>query len=358
MSDKNDLEIFDDYNKKNYKIFVAKNEDKINFMIKYFDYFNKLNGIRIIGIDLEFNKVSRTNRDVALIQLNLEIESVNEGIIFVLDPRILNDSQIKILVTLLSNIEIIKVLHGGESLDIPYLLNQLFNNDIEIINKFLKNLHDTKYLCEYNHILLKEKKKCSIYELYKELNVITAKKYKYLSNIENIIGPIYLVHIEIKNMSDKVLEYAVYDVLYLVTLYEKIINKSNMLVSEITRNVFFYKRIINKDFIKLNDIVGKFNNYYVIINNENIKLFDIYYYVLYSLNNSLYLNLLEITYFKFFIEVLFKYLVYCEVSLKYSIYKDKNTKSKIDNTIINKIQFSKLFLNFINTFNNEISILL
>jgi len=45
MSDKNDLEIFDDYNKKNYKIYVAKNKEKINFMIKYFDYFNKLNKI-------------------------------------------------------------------------------------------------------------------------------------------------------------------------------------------------------------------------------------------------------------------------------------------------------------------------
>ena len=129
MSVKNDLEIFDDYNKKNYKIYVAKNKEKIHFMIKYFDYFNKLNDIRIIGIDLEFNKVSRTNRDVALIQLNLEIGSTKEGIIFVLDPKILNDNQIKILVTLLSNIEIIKVLHGGESLDIPYLFNTfLFYN--------------------------------------------------------------------------------------------------------------------------------------------------------------------------------------------------------------------------------------
>ena len=171
MSDKNDLEIFDDYNKKNYKIFVAKNEDKINFMIKYFDYFNKLNEIRIIGIDLEFNKVSRVDRDVALIQLNLEIESVNEGIIFVLDPRILNDSQIKILVTLLSNTEIIKVLHGGESLDIPYLFNQVLKTK-QNIDGFCTNFYDTKYLCNYNHIIKQSsfeladgKKSCSIYNL-------------------------------------------------------------------------------------------------------------------------------------------------------------------------------------------------
>jgi hypothetical protein len=64
----------------------------------------------------------------------------------------------------------------------------------------------------------------------------------------------------IENMTSKVLEYAVYDVLYLVSLFEKITktsNNYNKIIPEITRNIFFYKRIENKYFIKINETVNK-----------------------------------------------------------------------------------------------------
>ena len=38
MVDKNDLEIYDNYNKKKYKIYVAKNTEKIKYMIKTFGF--------------------------------------------------------------------------------------------------------------------------------------------------------------------------------------------------------------------------------------------------------------------------------------------------------------------------------
>ena len=78
-------------------------------------------------------------------------------------------------------------------------------------------------------------------------------------------------------MSDKVLEYAVYDVLYLVSLYNKI--PKNELISEISRNIFYYKRIDDKYFDKINEIVKKYNNFFVIVNGENIKLIDFYYFI-------------------------------------------------------------------------------
>jgi hypothetical protein len=360
MVDKIDLEIYDSHNKKKYKAYVAKDTTKIKYMINYFNEFIKIKDIKALSIDLEFNKVSKYDRDVALIQINLEILSKKEGVIFVLDPKILNNIQLNILINLLTTKSIIKILHGGESLDIPYLLNQLFNNNITLIRKFLDNLYDTKYLCEYNHILNNEKKKCSIYDLYKEFDIITNKKFIYLSNIENITGPIYLVDFKIENITSKVLEYAVYDVLYLVSLFEKITKPNinfNKIIPEITRNIFFYKRIENKYFIKINETVNKYNNYFILINNENIKLNDFYYFVIYSLNNKIYQQLLNITYYKFFIEILYKYLIYIAISKKYTIYKEKKIKnSTIDDNLINKILFGEYIINFFNKFKKEIQL--
>jgi hypothetical protein len=362
MVDKIDLEIYDSYNKKKYKVYVAKNSTKIKYMIDYFNEFIKVKDMKAIGMDLEFNKVSKYDRDVALIQLNLEILSKKKGIIFVLDPKLLNNIELDILINLLTTEDIIKILHGGESLDIPYLLNQLFNSNVILIKQFLVNLYDTKYLCEYKHIINDENKKCSIYDLYKEFNIITDKKFTYLSNIENITGPIYLVDININNMTSKVLEYAVYDVLYLVSLFEKIINISinfHKIIPEITRNIFFYKRIENKYFVKINEIVNKYNNYFVSINDENIKLNDFYYFVIYSLNNKIYQQLLKITYYKFFIEIIYKYLIYIAISKKYTIYKEKKIKnSKIEANLTNKILFGENVINLFDQFKKDIQILI
>jgi len=354
--EKNDLEIFDEHNKKSYKIYVAKNNEKIIKMTNYFNYFIELNNKKYIGIDLEFNKVSRTDRDVALIQLNLEIENNNNGMIFVLDPKILNENQKNVLIKLLSTENIIKVIHGGESLDIPYLFNQLFDSDIELIDRFSKKLYDTKYLCEFNHIIKNKKGKCSIYDLYKEYQVISNEKYNYLSNIENITGPIYLIHIEIKNMSDKVLEYAVYDVLYLISLYNKI--PKHELISEISRNIFYYKRIEDKYFNKITEIVKKYNNFFVIVNGENIKLIDFYYFILFTINDSLILKLLEITYFKSFLETIYKYIIYELISTKYTIYQNINTKIKFKNNIDKKILFGSELVDFFKTIKNKINYML
>jgi hypothetical protein len=356
LNEKNDLEIYDKFNKKKYKIYVAKNDAKIKHMINYFNYFIEFKNTKYIGIDLEFNKVSRNLRDVALIQLNLEIENDNNGVIFVLDPKILNKNQLNILIKLLTEQKIIKIIHGGESLDIPYLFNQLFESNKELIKNFLVNLYDTKYLCEYSHIINNMKGKCSIYYLYREYNIINNEQFNYLSNIENITGPIYLINIEIKKMSDKVLEYAVYDVLYLISLYKKL--QINNIIPEISRNVFYFKRISNKYFDKIDNIVKKSNNYYIILNNENIKLNDVYYYIIYTINIKFILDSLSITYFKSFLELIYKYIIFVLVSKKYKIYKEKNKKVKMKDNIETKILFDEQLINFIKNIKIDINNLL
>lgn len=101
-------------------------------------------------MDFEFNSVSKTNREIALFQINLENDS-NIGMIFVFYPPELSKSDTNILIKLITNEHMIKIIHGGESLDIPYLFDQVLK-DTNLIYSFCKNLFDTKYLCEYAHI--------------------------------------------------------------------------------------------------------------------------------------------------------------------------------------------------------------
>ena len=112
-------------------------------MIEYFDSYNKLDKERFIGIDFEFNRsLDNTMREIALFQINLE---TNDDIayIYMFYPPDLNDNQVKILKSLLLNSDIKKIIHGGESLDIPYLFNNLFkSNDEQIL--FCKNIFDIK----------------------------------------------------------------------------------------------------------------------------------------------------------------------------------------------------------------------
>jgi hypothetical protein len=157
-------------------------------------------------------------------------------------------------------------------------------------------------------------------------------------------------------MSDKVLEYAVYDVLYLISLYNKI--PKHELISEISRNIFYYKRIEDKYFNKITEIVKKYNNFFVIVNGENIKLIDFYYFILFTINDSLILKLLEITYFKSFLETIYKYIIYELISTKYTIYQNINTKIKFKNNIDKKILFGSELVDFFKTIKNKINYML
>ena len=78
-----------------------------------------------LGMDFEFNRVRKTQRDIALFQINLERDSSKEGVIFVFYPPELNKQETNILIQLITNETMIKIIHGGESLDIPYLFDQV-----------------------------------------------------------------------------------------------------------------------------------------------------------------------------------------------------------------------------------------
>ena len=289
-------EFYDSINNKIYNILVINSHKKEKMMIKIINNFlknqNKYNDeMHYIGIDFEFNKVSKTHRDVALMQICLENNS-DEAFILIINPKNLKNTQI--LIDLLTNKFIIKILHGSESLDIPYIFDQLLI-DKDNIELFCNNFYDTKYLCDYYNLNINKinNKGCSIYDLLLSQNIISKNKYDELDKIEEKMGPIYLININIYKLSDALLKYSLYDVLFLPELIKKLINygyEYKYIIPQISVIINKYKRNVELEFIELEKIINSMNIYYFYYDNQRYNLNDIW-----SIYNDIFINFLNIS---------------------------------------------------------------
>ena len=325
-------EFYPKLNNKIYYILKVDNSEKIswmsNFLLNFLKKVSQIpNNKYYIGIDFEFNKVSKGDRDVALMQINLEDDLSSDGYLFVLYPPELPNNDLQILIKLVSEPKIIKILHGAESLDIPYLFNQLLKTT-KNIEGFCSNFYDTKYLCDYMHINNKTIGRCSIYYLLTENKIITDHKFEQLENIEKKTGPIYLIHINIHKMSHEVLKYSLYDVLFLPELIKKFIVKGKIyktIIPEVSCIVNKYKRNIEIEFSKLERIISDLNICFIYEKTNKILLKEIwecYYYFLTDSNKYLE-NMREIHYFKNFFEIITKMTVYKNILKFYKVYKSR-----------------------------------
>ena len=199
-----------------YNIHICTTDKNKKFMIKYITKFLSIEEKRYVGIDFEFNRVNNIRR-VALCQLNLEIKSLNEHYIFLFYPPDITKIS-NIFLELLVSTDIVKILHGGESLDVPYLFSEVLINRIDRDN-FLINLFDTKYMCEYYNVSNKlTENKCRIYELLRQMNVISKDKLEMLNNNDKKMGNIWEIELTVSKLSDRVIVYCLYDVIYLPLL--------------------------------------------------------------------------------------------------------------------------------------------
>jgi hypothetical protein len=316
-------------NKKYYVLKVDKKEKETfmnNRFIEFIKNQEKNKAIKhYIGIDFEFNKVSRESRDVALMQINLETDQNNIGMIFVLYPPDLSDN--KSLISLITNPHIIKILHGAESLDIPYMFDQLLISK-EHINNFCTNFYDTKFLCDYTNLTQPVPSRCSIYYLLLSNDIITQQKFDELEKIEDKTGPIYLIHINIYKLKFDVLRYSLYDVIYLPELIKKFLKTNDIYITKIIPQISClvnkYKRNVENEFNILSDIINKFNIYYVGSNDKIIlkDIWEMYYY-------TYYINMYDIHYFKFFFEIITKFIVYTNLVKYFKVYVSNNNYLKI-----------------------------
>jgi hypothetical protein len=326
-------EFYPGLNNKTYYVLKVDSPKKIQWTSSFFTNFianAKLNKTKhYLGIDFEFNKIGKGDRDVALMQINLESDDSNEGYIIVIYPPELPKHDLTILIKLITEPIIFKILHGAESLDIPYMFNQLVN-DKKLIEGLCSNFYDTKFLCDYSHIFNKKQGRCSIYYLLTENNVITQEKFEELENIEKVTGPIYLIHIDIHSMSHDVFKYSLYDVLYLPELIKKYIVKGveyNKIIPQITCLINKYKRNIESDFYIFEKIINALNIHYVYNSNNNstILLHEIWEFFYYTIPDKLdYLNnLKEIPNFKHFFEIITKMIIYTNVIKLFNVRKTK-----------------------------------
>lgn len=85
-------EFYNNISNKQYNILIILDDNKEKFMNDIITQKVNNNNIIYVGIDFEFNKISRTDRDVSLMQINIE-DDTNIGHIFVLDPRRLKNKK-------------------------------------------------------------------------------------------------------------------------------------------------------------------------------------------------------------------------------------------------------------------------
>lgn len=300
-------------------IMVADTKTKLKLMILYFIifYFDAKNSIKInnesyfAGIDFEFNK-----QKIALCQICLFTDNENKYI-WIFNPHELTDIKKRIFIKyFLTSKYIYKIFQGGESLDIPYIFNKLLNNKKDCY-KFIKKVIDTRFICEFQKIIFTDNSiKCSIYNALLYFNTISQNKFDYLNKLDIQYYPNFKW--DIHKMNDKIINYALYDVLYLKTLLydmiaytkKKSIGQYNNieLITEILRLIYLEKAgVINI----INDLKNKndsLNNY--VYNNKT--LLDYYNELLLKIDiNGIKLDdLLFINYFKSTLTTIFKYIIY------------------------------------------------
>jgi hypothetical protein len=286
-----------------YHVTVAETDQKVQLFMMYLlvyymecatrkhDILNldplTLNSKPHVGIDYEFN-----NRIIALMQINFEtyadLEKETTSYIWLVQPKEFTESQNKILIKyLMTNPDIYKVLHGPDSLDIPYMYDVMFEKNQEIILAFTKKLIDTRFLCEYAKYGAEiGDRKCSIYDALEYFGTISKEKYDSLKEVEEDRGPVQDISWDIHKLSTKHKNYAFYDVLflkfYLIDIYKKINELtpefvySCKYINPILRFVLLDRREVIKIIDPASTNIAPINNYWLRYKGDNHTLSNVF----------------------------------------------------------------------------------
>ncbi len=289
-----------------------------------------------IGIDFEFN-----NRKIALMQINLESvwKLDHDNFIWILNPAEFDEKQrFQFIHKIMTNKDIYKILHGCDSLDIPYIYHELLNNNKDHIFEFTQRLIDTRFVCEYQQACINYTRKCSIYDSLLFFKVIDQHKYDELEKANDSMGPVYNISWNVKKLSSNQVNYAYYDVIYLKDLFFAILDSSKhdtpqyfnsyRYFSSFVRFVLLEKRGMI-DISSMRATVDKMNNYLIKNKDENITLINIFTKVTEDLQIDQIgfnvKNLLNVNYLKSEFITLLKFIVYGVIKNKHKIYINKNS---------------------------------
>jgi len=251
-----------------------KSQNKFYNLIKKISKLSKKYPV-FMGIDFEFN-----TKKIALMQILFEIhkkEKIIKKYYIVFPPNLELEIYEFFKINIMANTSILKILHGSESLDIPYLVEVFFDMDIELGIEFFLSMIDTRYLCEYLNIERSEPNICRIYDLLEKTQIISAQEKLDLDSNEIKMGPIYEIFIDINTLTPELITYSIHDVVYLIDLFQHLktqIIKTNpknyYLLIDTQRYCFMEKR----DVTNIGDdltLINKMNNYFYYINKSNTK---------------------------------------------------------------------------------------
>ena len=345
-----------------YSHFSFKNEQNIFFHAFILQYaleslFNKH---FYIGIDYEY-----TFRKIQLAQLNFE-HCVSTSVVMIVSPPELAKTMTNNLVELIMcNKRIIKILHGADSLDIPYIYGELLENDPDKIISFTNTMVDTRFLCEYyklnkfgsiDHVCKlydEDKNKSAIYYF----GVVNDEKQQQLQEMVAYLPPANDRTWYINKLSKTQILYSQYDVIFLKYFYYRIIylattdvntDEEKKAVIQLYKHVLFElsqftlldNRGITSLKTKCKEETDPLNNYMIRRPNKVWKLIDIYKLVQNGLKTS---NpradidkIMKVPQYKKSIDILLKKIIYTILSKKYHILKDKTSSlnDRLDNQYV------------------------
>lgn len=338
----------------NEKFHVVKcdNNEKIELFLLY-SLFYLLDNIHdkqhtyYIGLDFEFNE-----KRIALCQMSF-YPFRDDRMIFVVDPNLLTAKQTDLLIQRIFRSPVVRLIHGSDSLDTPYMFEELFQRNVFTITDYVKNVIDTRFICEYyKGSVGAEDNKCSIYDALRYFKVITEEKYNSLHKINEVMGPVHDVNWNIKSMSSYHLKYAAYDVLYLKKFYYNMLkmgkivgeetHRELLVVPYITRLVFLEKYDVSTIIKTYKDIVNSANNYFIQKPGRNLTFVEILNTVMGNIKipkmEYLIQNLNNVNYFRGVLKVLFKIIVYGVLFKRFRVYKSKKEQvtMKLSYSEINK----------------------
>jgi hypothetical protein len=331
---------------KMYNVIVTNdsyNIDKFScFILVYYieAYFGKQ---LYMGMDFEFN-----NRQIALFQINFESKKgTNDySYIFLINPNEYEDKILQFFIRyILGNKYILKILHGSDSLDIPYIYNILLDGNTENIIRFTKSIVDTRFLCEYIKIVENEaitENKCSIYDALKYFNSINDNVFDFLEKNHENMGQPEDISWNIHNISDYQTLYGLYDVLFLKQFIKDIMKRQNnnaickYIIPELTRFLYLEKRNVTTVLKNIKISVDTINNYmikkinkktnFITVITLNTIYNDIVDHIVINEPKLSIKQLMSVNYFRGQVGLLCKLLIYHYISIKYNIYKNKTEK--------------------------------
>lgn len=261
---------FDEFINTECKLLIVNDEKTESEMINIMEQFINIKSNKICCFDMEFNQIKH-GHELFLFQIALFFPS-HVDVLFV-DPNILNSISTQLLHNILTDLTITKIGHGTDSLDIPTIHNFLGDNDFKL---FIKNLCDTRFLCEYLNSVYNERKS-NLYYCYEKYNVVSLEHITMLKTVAQQIGKFWSIQKNIKNLDENLITYAIYDTIYLLklkVLLKQDIIKHNLdynLVNQIVRFGLLIK-VGLIDVINFNDL----NIYYY--NGITIKMYFEQYY--------------------------------------------------------------------------------